>query len=108
MKKFFALLTALSLAAVISLGCSKATPPADLTKVLYESGTLCGSCGELKGTEACCAEGAEACSKCQLNKGAPGCCKLKKIDADATTATITSMMKKMKLLESFHEVSRRR
>ncbi len=40
--------------------------------------TLCGSCGELKGGEKCCAKDAKKCSKCSLNAGSPGCCKIKK------------------------------
>ena len=36
---------------------------------------LCTSCGEEKGAEKCCAEGAEKCEKCDKNKGSPGCCK---------------------------------
>ena len=80
MNKFLAMLTVLSLVAMTSLGCGQATTPepTDLTKVLYRPGTLCGNCGQLKGTETCCAEGAEVCSKCSLHKGAPGCCKMEK------------------------------
>lgn len=44
--------------------------------------TLCGDCGQIKGGDACCAEGAEACGGCELTKGAPGCCKMEKgVDA---------------------------
>lgn len=80
MKNLLELFTAFSLVAVISLGCGESTAPepTDLTKVLYRPGTLCGDCGQLKGSEACCAEGAEVCSKCSLQKGAPGCCKMTK------------------------------
>ena len=80
MKRFLALFTALSLVTVMSLGCGEATTPEpiDLTKVLYRPGTLCGECGQMKGSEACCAEGAELCTKCSLQKGAPGCCKMEK------------------------------
>ncbi len=34
---------------------------------------LCGKCGEEKGGDACCKEGAEKCSACGLHKGSPGC-----------------------------------
>ncbi|MBP88640.1 MAG: hypothetical protein CMJ64_18320 [Planctomycetaceae bacterium] len=37
---------------------------------------LCGSCGEIAGSENCCKEGAAKCKKCGLHKGAPACCKL--------------------------------
>ena len=86
MKKFLASFALLALVAVVSLGCSKATPPvattapAEVTKVNYAPASLCGKCGEIKGTEACCAEGADVCSKCNLHKGAPGCCKMEKRD----------------------------
>ncbi len=39
---------------------------------------LCGDCGQIKGSDVCCAEGAETCEKCGLAKGAPGCCKIEK------------------------------
>ena len=35
---------------------------------------LCTTCGEIKGTEKCCAEGAEKCAACSKNKGSVGCC----------------------------------
>ena len=38
--------------------------------------TICGGCGQEKGSDSCCAEGAEKCSECSLAKGSPGCCKL--------------------------------
>ena len=33
--------------------------------------TLCGKCGEVKGSDNCCAAGAETCSGCGLHAGAP-------------------------------------
>ena len=40
---------------------------------------LCTGCGEVKGTAKCCkAEGRTKCSKCELFKGSPGCCKIPK------------------------------
>ena len=39
---------------------------------------LCGGCGQIKGSDACCAVGAATCSKCGLAKGSPGCCKIEK------------------------------
>ncbi len=39
---------------------------------------LCGSCGQIKGTDACCAEGGATCAKCELTKGSPGCCEIEK------------------------------
>jgi YHS domain-containing protein len=37
---------------------------------------VCGKCGEMKGSEECCREGAKKCPECGLIKGSPGCCKL--------------------------------
>jgi YHS domain-containing protein len=39
-----------------------------------EEAKLCGKCGEVKGSEKCCAEGIEKCGKCGMHKGSPGCC----------------------------------
>ena len=39
--------------------------------------TLCGGCGQIKGSDACCKPGAEKCG-CGLVKGSPGCCKITK------------------------------
>jgi len=79
MKSMLAACSLLVLAIVVSPGCSESptteSGPA-ATKVLYKSATLCGACGQIKGSEACCAEGAEKCAGCSLHKGAPGCCKM--------------------------------
>ncbi len=37
--------------------------------------TLCGRCGEIKGSDKCCRAGAKRCM-CGAIKGAPGCCKI--------------------------------
>ena len=44
----------------------------------YKDVTLCGNCGQVKGSKLCCVKGAETCSKCGLAKGSPGCCRIKK------------------------------
>ena len=36
--------------------------------------TLCGLCGEVKGTDKCCAEGIALCDNCKLHKDSPLCC----------------------------------
>ena len=36
---------------------------------------LCAHCGQIKGSELCCKEGAEKCADCGLAKGSPACCK---------------------------------
>ena len=40
--------------------------------------TLCGGCGQIKGSDTCCKPGAAACGGCGLAKGSPGCCKIAK------------------------------
>lgn len=42
---------------------------------------LCGHCGHVKGSEACCAKDAEVCG-CGAHKGSPGCCLIKKAGKD--------------------------
>ena len=80
---------------VVVLGCGAADEPAaapadtsetpaesdgaavtetDTTLVSVEK--YCGSCGQAKGSEACCVESAEKCSECSLAKGSPLCCKV--------------------------------
>jgi hypothetical protein len=48
--------------------------------------TLCGKCGQVKGTAVCCAPGALKCGKCGLAKGSPGCCKLPKLEAPGSAS----------------------
>ncbi len=55
---------------IFFVGCGK--PETAKTK------TLCGGCGQIKGTELCCKEGVPKCDKCELAKGSPGCCKITK------------------------------
>ena len=35
---------------------------------------LCGKCGQIKGSESCCADGQEACEKCSMHAGTMLCC----------------------------------
>ncbi len=39
---------------------------------------LCGACGQIKGSDTCCAADAATCAKCGLAKGSPGCCRIEK------------------------------
>ena len=80
MKNMIAVCSLLSLAIVVSLGCGDSTTSelgATVNKALYKSAPLCAGCGEIKGSAACCAEGAEKCAGCSFSKGSPGCCKMK-------------------------------
>ena len=71
MKKLIVPLVVMSLFAMAAAsfaqcgGVSKATAEA--------SAALCSKCGEVAGSDKCCAEGAEACAGCGLHKGSPGC-----------------------------------
>ena len=57
---------------MLIVGCDKSPTPTPTAK------TLCGGCGQIKGSDVCCKEGADKCTKCELAKGAPGCCKITK------------------------------
>ncbi len=52
-----------------------------------ETVALCADCGQIKGSDVCCAADAEACGACGLAKGAPGCCVMEKGDADVALCT---------------------
>ncbi len=54
-----------------SCGDKKKGPP-------YKDVTLCGSCGQVKGSKLCCVKSAEKCPRCGLAKGSPGCCRIKR------------------------------
>jgi hypothetical protein len=62
--------------------CAKGEKPkCDMAKPACAKGakaecnmTLCGKCGELKGSDACCKADAKVCDQCGLHKGSPGCC----------------------------------
>ena len=43
-----------------------------------DANILCGGCGQVKGSDVCCAKDAEMCKKCDFVKGSPACCKVKK------------------------------
>ena len=49
--------------------------------------SLCGSCGQVKGSGVCCKADAKICGKCSLADGAPGCCIMKPGDKVALCAT---------------------
>jgi hypothetical protein len=48
--------------------------------------TLCGRCGEIKGSDKCCRAGATRC-KCGMIKGSPGCCRMPKGCKDVVLCT---------------------
>lgn len=68
--------------ALTAIGCGQSStqtiPEAEITPVSLE---LCGDCGQVKGSDSCCAEDGEEC-KCGFHKGSPACCKLEKTGED--------------------------
>ena len=57
-------------------GCKKEEPqtPAAALKAAADK-VLCAKCGQIKGSDVCCKEGAVKCDMCGKDKGSPGCCK---------------------------------
>lgn len=89
MKRLFSLTVAIAFVSIMAWGCTKPTSsPApssnasaqadheghDLDTTTLAVSAYCGKCGEVKGSDACCAEGAESCDKCGLHKGSTLCC----------------------------------
>ena len=77
MKTLLALVVATTMLAV---GCGESDPVV-VPGATPASIILCKDCGEVKGSEACCAEGAEVCD-CGFHHGSPACCKLEKTGED--------------------------
>jgi hypothetical protein len=71
----------LVLTALVAAGCNRSstdqTPSLSVTPAVYDI-VLCGHCGQVKGTEVCCLEGATVCADCSWHKGSPACCKIEK------------------------------
>ena len=67
-------------------GCKQETPPpakeegAVTDKPPYPDTTLCGKCGQVKGSAMCCCNKPDQprCPKCGLFLGSPGCCRITK------------------------------
>ncbi len=78
MKKALILVLALGLAMPFLGGCGQGEDQSAVEKESQATPALCGNCGQLKGSDSCCQDGAETCSGCQLAKGSPGCCKITK------------------------------
>ena len=86
--KVFSLI--LVLTALVAAGCNRSsieqTPSLGITPAVYDI-VLCGDCGQVKGTEACCQEGAAVCADCSWHKGSPACCKIEKPAAEESANT---------------------
>ena len=89
MMKLMMFLPVLALSGLMLTGCNKPAdaPPEGTTNVSADV-SLCGECGQVKGSEACCAEGAETCEGCQFCKGSPACCKASKDDVADGSITL--------------------
>ncbi len=61
-------------------GCQSSSGTAAEADVSPGAVGLCTGCGQVKGSDACCREGAAQCPGCGLAKGSPGCCKIQKTD----------------------------
>jgi hypothetical protein len=83
--QLFAIILSVGLLALV--GCTPAEDkkaPADSSKTDGKTSQLdttttlatlyCGACGEAKGSENCCATGAETCATCGLHAGSALCC----------------------------------
>ncbi len=77
--KILSIIPAILIAAILSISLSSCGT-ADQTNQVEDASvlSLCGDCGELKGTDGCCDASAAACPGCDLAKGSPGCCKMEK------------------------------
>lgn len=49
---------------------------------------LCTGCGQIKGSEECCADGATLCA-CGMVKGSPGCCRIEQGSSDPVALCAT-------------------
>ena len=67
-------------AGALLTGCAKPKPAPKKAGAEKKDVTLCGKCGQVKGSDVCCKPGAEKCAKCGLAKDSPGCCRIKKGD----------------------------
>ncbi len=72
--KLFVLVIALLMGGITMTGCGSLRKQTHSEETL----TICDTCGEVEGTDACCAEGATWCRQCGLHKESPGCCKIEK------------------------------
>jgi hypothetical protein len=64
----------LGLLSLMVAGCQKAPAGIPHTHNPHAEVTVCGKCGEVKGSEKCCKEGIALCPKCDLHRGSVLCC----------------------------------
>ncbi len=67
---------------------SSSAKPAETTDAKTAGKILiCVKCGQVKGSDVCCKEGAAKCGMCGLHKDSPGCCRLGKATEDVCLCT---------------------
>jgi len=76
--------TLLTLLIVLPFTAIQARPTDPVTDTKEKASiVLCGHCGQVKGSDVCCAKDAIVCS-CGAHKGSPVCCKIKLSGQDVT------------------------
>lgn len=79
MKKWFCQISMIVLTSFLLLGCggdNTADTSSTNDGVQTTLTNFCGDCGQYKGSDTCCTDGAEKCPDCGFHKEAPLCCKL--------------------------------
>lgn len=63
---------------VVVQGCKKSEdePVPEPGVAIGATVDICLDCGQVEGSDICCADDAEKCASCGLAKGSPGCCKI--------------------------------
>ena len=62
---------------LLPAGCQSSESTAE-AQVSPGAVSLCTACGQIKGRDVCCQQGAALCPACGLAKGSPGCCVIDK------------------------------
>ena len=59
----------------------------------YPVTTLCGKCGQVKGSAMCCCNkpDQERCTMCGLFKGSPGCCRINRAEVQRAAMAMAAM-----------------
>lgn len=74
---------------LLSQGCKDS----NTAQAQTDSVALCTACGQIEGSDVCCAPDAAACAGCDLAKGSPGCCKIEKGAESAAICTKCGQIK---------------
>ena len=71
------ILCATALTALLCVGCQTSETSTD-NIVSPGAVSICTNCGDVKGSDTCCAPDAVTCGGCGLHKGSIGCCQIEK------------------------------